>query len=181
METYTEPKAFADNPRFLRQKQACLAKLHDDMIDRPIVHLINAFNRLPYCFTLQCCYGHFVYYGQDDPENLEPLPLTNRIGKVDYRIAYIAFCIDNSAAGISFFNDLKKLTQINPQNIQLCSAGWFWEQQVNSYALQVEPDRFKKEDRAMLGYREAIEIEKIRNDFFARLAQTLQRKEAASQ
>jgi len=31
------------------------------MIDGPIIGLINGFNKLPYCFTLQSCYEHFVY------------------------------------------------------------------------------------------------------------------------
>ena len=73
--------------------------LTDDMIDMPIINLINGFNKLPYCFTLQSCYGHFVYNGQKDSHNLEPLPVKDTIAKVEYRIAYIAFCIENSRLG----------------------------------------------------------------------------------
>ncbi len=40
---------------------------------------------------------------------------------------------------------------------------------MNSYALQVEPDRFKCEDKAMLDYREALNIQRLRDVFFARL------------
>ena len=78
------------------------------MIDEPIIELINAFNKLPFCFTLQSCYGHFVYSGQNDPQNLEPLPLTDTIGVVEYRIAYIAFCIENSDQGRKFLEALRR-------------------------------------------------------------------------
>ena len=49
------------------------------MIDEPIIEIVNAFNTLPYCFTLQSCYGHFVYSGQKSSHNLEPLPVTDTI------------------------------------------------------------------------------------------------------
>jgi hypothetical protein len=44
------------------------------MIDMPVVDLINGFNKRPYCFTLQSCYGHFVSNDQKDTHNLDPLP-----------------------------------------------------------------------------------------------------------
>ena len=59
------------------------------MIDKPIIELINAFNELPYCFTLQSCFGHFVCCGQNDQQNLESSPVNDPIVKVEYRIAYI--------------------------------------------------------------------------------------------
>jgi hypothetical protein len=147
------------------------------MIDEPIVELINTFNRLSYCFTLQSCYGHFVYSGQNDPQNLEPLPLMDTIGNVEYRIAYIAFCIENSDSGRSFLEALKDIPDIDPYNIQFCCAEWFWEQQVNSYALQVEPDRFKSQDTAILEYKEALIVEKVRNEFFAQLRDLLRKQQ----
>ena len=58
---------------------------------------------------------------------------------------------------------------MDPENIQFGSAEWFWKRQVNSYALQVEPDRFKRQDTAILDYEEALNIEKIRNEFFFQL------------
>ena len=99
METFTELKEFAENPHYQLQKQKNLSDLTDSMIDIPIIDLINGYNKLPYCFTLQSFYGHFVYNGQKDLHNLEPLPVTGALDKVEYRIAYIAFCIENSAAG----------------------------------------------------------------------------------
>lgn len=139
------------------------------MIDLPIVDLVNGFNKLPYCFTLQSCYGHFIHNEQKDSHNVAPLPVKDTFAKVEYRIAYIAFCIENSALGRGMYAALQKITAIDPKNIQFCCAEWFWNRQINSYALQVEPDRFKRNDTAILDYREALHIEKIRNEFFARL------------
>jgi len=139
------------------------------MIDGPIVDLINAFNRLPFCFTIQTCYGHFVYEGCLDSDNLRKLPAEDFSGSIEYKIAYICFCIENSTAGRGFLKILKGITEIDPDNIQLCCAEWFWERQVNTYALQVEPDRFKRRDTAELDHAEALHVEKIRNEFYARL------------
>ncbi len=174
MKTFTELKEFAENPHYQVQRQKSLCGLTDDMIDVPIIVLINGFNKLPYCFTLQSCYGHFVYNGQKDPHNLVPLPVKDSIAKVEYRIAYIAFCIENSASGRGLFEVLKEITAIDPENVQFCCAEWFWKRWVNSYALQVEPDRFKRKDKAILDYKDALYIEKIRNDCFVRVGELLE-------
>lgn len=155
------------------QRQKSLGNLADDMVDPPIVDIINGFNKLPCCFTLQCCYGHFVYKGREEPHNLAPLPVAESSVKVEYRIAYIAFCIENSVFGKALFAALKKVPAIDPKNVQFCCAEWFWEHQVNSYALQVEPERYKHMDKAILDYREALHIEKVRNAFFIRLEKLL--------
>ena len=146
------------------------------MIEAPIIGLVTAFNKLSYCFTMQSCYGHFLYNDHWDPYNLDPLPDTNTIASVEYRIAYIAFCVEDSDSGRRLVEALKELTVIDPENIQFCCAEWFWERQINSYALQVEPDRFKNEDRAILDYAEALKIERIRNEFFIQLKYLLQRQ-----
>ncbi|MDY6833316.1 MAG: hypothetical protein SVY53_00760 [Chloroflexota bacterium] len=174
METFTELKKIAENPHFQAQKQKTLCDLTDDMIDIPIIDLINGFNDLSYCFTLQSCYGHFVYNGQKDTHNLAPLPLKGVIPKVEYRIAYIAFCIENSLLGKKLFQSLKTITVIDPENVQFCCAEWFWKRQINSYALQVEPDRFKRRDTAIVDFKEALHIENIRNEFFVRLEELLE-------
>lgn len=167
-------KKISDNPDYQSQKRKILCDLDDGWIDKPIVALINGFNRLPYCFTLQSCYGHFVYDGQKDRHNLDPLPAKGIIPKVEYRIAYIAFCIENSVSGRGLFEALKGITHIDPENIQFGCAEWFWKKQINSYALQVEPDRFKCQDTATLDFKEALHIEKIRNTFFVRLYELLE-------
>ncbi|MBN2467532.1 MAG: hypothetical protein JXD19_05215 [Deltaproteobacteria bacterium] len=181
METFTEPRALVENPHYRDQRRKTLASLDDDMIDGPIVELISAFNKLPYCFTLQSCYGHFVHSGQKDPQNLAPLPLTGTIAGVEYRIAYVVFCIENSKLGRMLYDALRGIADIDPDNIQFCCAEWFWERQVNSYALQVEPDRFKLEDQAMLDYTEALKIEKIRNEFFVQLEELLKKRQGGDE
>jgi hypothetical protein len=169
LETFTEPKELAENPQYQNQRKRALAGLSDDMIDAPIIDLIKAFNELPYCFTLQSCYGHFLYKGQDDPYNLEPLPVTNAVAGVEYRIAYVCLCVEKSELGRRLLRAMNEVTALDRENIQFCCAEWFWKRQINSYALQVEPERFKHKDSAILDYREALHIEKIRNAFFVRL------------
>ena len=174
METFTELKELVDNPHYKLQRLNILGDLADAMIDVPIIDLINGFNKLPFCFTLQSCYGHFVYNDQNDTHNLEPLPIKGAIAKVEYRISYIAFCIENSLLGRRLFESLKEITAIDPEYVQFCCAEWFWKRQVNSYALQVEPDRFKRKDTAIVDFKEALYIEKIRNEFFVRLYELLE-------
>lgn len=171
METYAEPKELVQNPRYQAQRKKALGSFSRGMIDEPIIGIVNGFNRLPCCYTLQSCFGHFVYNGQDDTHNLAPLPVTDSIARVEYRIAYVAFCIENSASGRELFEDLRGIPAIDPESIQFCSAEWFWKRQVNSYALQVEPDRFKCQDTALLDYREALQVERIRNEFYVRLGE----------
>ena len=70
METYTKPKELVSHPRYEEDRRKALAGLRDGMIDNPIVRLVNGMNTLPFCFTLQCCYGHFLYKGQNNTHNL---------------------------------------------------------------------------------------------------------------
>jgi hypothetical protein len=79
--------------------------------------------------------------------------------------------------GRGLFAALKEITAIDPENVQFCYAEWFWKRQVNSYALQVKPDRFKHQDTAIIDFKEALHIEKIRNEFFIRLYKLLENKE----
>jgi len=125
LETFTELKELVDNPHYKLQRLNILGDFADDMIDVPIIDLINGFNKLPFCFTLQSCYGHFVYNDQNDTHNLEPLPVKGAIAKVEYRIAYIAFCIENSLLGRKLFESLKEITAIDPEYVQFCCAEWF--------------------------------------------------------
>ena len=171
MQTFTAPKSMVPNPNFETQKQSSLAGLKDHMIDAPIVKIIKRFNCLPFCYTLQSCYGHFVYEGQTDILNVNPLPANKIPVPVEYRIAYIAFAIANSDVGRRFKHALGEVVAIDKANIQFCSADWFWERQVNTYALQVEPDRFKHQDKALLDYAEARRVESVRNTFFDHIKQ----------
>ena len=174
METFTELKELTENPRYQIQRQRSLQNLSNDMIDTPIIEIVNGFNRLPFCFTLQSCYGHFTYEGQNDSYNLLPLPTKSNISKVKYRIAYIALCVENSTFGRKLLSAFGEIPSISPENIQFCCAEWFWKKQVNSYALQVEPDRFKHKDTATIDFNEALKVEKTRNDFFIQLNELLE-------
>jgi hypothetical protein len=177
LETFTDLKELTDNPDYEKQKYKALLGLTDDMIDPPIVSIINGFNKLPYCFTLQSCFGHFIYDRQEDPHCIKPLPVSGDFGGIDrvqYRIAYIAFCIENSFSGRELLKSLKQVLSIDSENIQLGCAEWFQERQVNSYVVQVEPDRFKYKDYAEIDFKEALQIENVRNEFFARLFKFLE-------
>jgi hypothetical protein len=173
METFIEPKELVENPHYAQQRRKALHGLHDAMLDAPIVDLVHRLNELPHCFTLQSCYGHFLYEGQDDPHHLGALPVTCAIARVEYRIAYLAFCVENSASGKELLAALQGITSIDPGNVQFGCATWFWERQINSYVLQVEPDRFKHQDRAVLDYSEALQIVQARDAFLAQLQELL--------
>ena len=174
LETFTEARVPVDNPNFKAQRKKVLESLSDGMIDPPIVDIINTFNWLPYCFTLQCCCGHFLFKGQEDQYHLGPLPIDGNADRVYYRIAYLAICVENSQSGKCLIEGLRRIAEMDKSNIQFGSADWFWQRQVNSYVLQIEPDRFKYEDSAELEYREALDIQKTRNSVFAGIREWLE-------
>lgn len=169
METFTEPRKLVVNHRYSEQRQKCLAGFDPEVVDAPIAGIVEGFNTLPYCYTMQSCYGHFLYGDQTDKYNLDPLPAEAIDTRIEYRIAYIAFCIENSTSGIDLIEKLKKIPLIDSVYIHFGSADWFWKRQVNSYILQVEPDPYKYHDTALLPYKEALYTEKIRNAFFDKL------------
>jgi hypothetical protein len=81
--------------------------------------------------------------------------------------------------GRGLLEALIEITAIDPEKVQFCCAEWFWKRQVNSYALQVQPDRFRHNDIAILDYKEALHIEKIRNAFFVQLQELLQKQQGS--
>ena len=169
METFTEFKPFVINSLFHQQREKSLNQLDINTIDTPIKKIIKGFSNLPYCFTLQSCYGHFLYNNQKNPNNIEPLPESDNIYNVEYRIAYIALCIRNNKQGRMLLQELKKIPSIDPDFVQFGCADWFWERQINSYVLQVEPERYKTKDKITVNFQEALHIEKVRNEFVRRL------------
>ena len=174
METYTQSRPLVSNPLYQEQRVGSLRRLDFNTIDAPIVDIIKGLAELPYCFTLQSCYGHFLGSKQSDPKNFEPAANLDRNLSVEYRIAYIALCIQNNEAGAKLLQDLEDLTAIDPDYIQFGCAEWFWERQVNSYVLQVEPERYKMKDKAVVSFQEALHIEKTRNQFFDELKRIVQ-------
>ncbi len=173
METFIQLRDLVANPGYRRQREKCLGKLDYRKIDPPLVELIRNMTQLDYCFPMQCCYGHFLYGDQKDQHNIEPLPVSLDVKDVQYRIAYIAFCIEENDSGKDLIEALKAGVSLAPGYIQFGCASWFWERQVNSYALQVEPERFMLQDTAVVDGQEALRIEEIRNRFFPWLEQLI--------
>jgi hypothetical protein len=170
METFAQPRQFVDNPRFVRERDQALSRLALEEIDAPIREIIAGLAELPYCFTLQSCYGHFVYAAQPERHNLGPVP-DHDVGPIEYRIAYLALCIENSERGERFRAALAQIPEIDPEYVQFGSPGWFWQRHVNSYALQVEPARFSNQDVAIIEYQEALHVQEVRDRFFDRIAE----------
>ena len=166
METYVEAKSLIENPSFNKHRKMALGGLSFDVIDKPIVEIVNKITSISYCFTLQSCYGHFLYVGQNDPHNLEPVSLNAQDQDVEYRIAYLAICVENNTRGRELLEDISKIPSIDQKNIRYGSAEWFWERQINSFVVQVEPERFKWQDRCVVGYTEAIKLEEVRSLFW---------------
>ena len=175
METFTKTKELVFNPNFNEQRNKVLRNINYNEIDIPIIELIKNISSIDYCFSLQSCYGHFLYPGQNNEHNTNPLPIANDNINIDYRIAYIAISIKDNREGATFLNYLNKLTLIEPEYIQFGCAEWFWERQINSFVLQVEPKRFINKDRVTVDYKEALYIEKIRNQFFIELNETIEK------
>jgi hypothetical protein len=176
METFSALREFVDNPRYHQQRQVALKSLDLSSIDPPIVEIVGGLAKLLYCFTLQSCYGHFLYTRQTNPLNIEPLPLTEGIRSVEYRIAYLALCIEDTKPGRVLLDELREVPSIDPEYVQFGCAEWFWERQVNSYALQVEPNRHRTKDSVRVNYQEALHIEQIRNQFFAQIKKIVQKR-----
>ena len=176
METYTELKDFVDNPHYHRQRQEAPKGLDTSTIDIPIVPIVEGLSNLPYCFTLQSCYGHFLHRDQRDSKNIEPLPISESISSVEYRLADIALCMQNGDMGRVLLRDLREIPAMDPEYTQFGCAEWFWQRQVNSYVLQVEPGRFRTKDRITVDYQEALHIERIRNGFFGELNRIVQKR-----
>ena len=109
METYSQLKDFVHNSLYEEQRQEAINGLDITTIDSPIIDIIDGCVKLSYCFPLQSCYGHFLFKNQKDQKNVEPLPIFDSNITVKYRIAYIAFCIQDSELGNILFQDLKKV------------------------------------------------------------------------
>ena len=173
METFTKPKKLIRNPDYPHNKVEQISKIRSPKVDLPLRKFICTFNRIPHAFTLQCCWGHFLPKNQEKPVKMDELPESYELEKVLYQIAYIAFCVQHCNEGKQFLKRLEQTVSLNPLFIQFGSASWFWQRQVNSFVLQVMPDRFKLHDRIVLDYEEALQIQKWRSVFFNHLNQKI--------
>lgn len=168
LETFTKARDLVESSDFVRAKRTAMAKLDLSVIEEPIRDIVEGFNTLEYCFTLQCCYGHFLCLPEQGPENLDPLP-DGFSGLVTYRIAYLALCLENGSGGQSLLQSLARLPAIDPEFIQFGSADWFWKKWVNSYAIQVEPRAHALKDQAILEPAAARQTQKARDRLFREL------------
>jgi len=167
METFTTYKPLVENPSFHENRLRHLACLDMGTIDAPLRDIIHDFTLLPCCFTLQCCWGHFLTSRCQDPHSIEPLTGRTDAESVEYRLAYLALCVENSATGRALLDDLGRIVSLDPGYIQFGCAWWFWERQINSYALQVEPIRYADLDSVVLSYKEALHVQGVRDKVFA--------------
>jgi len=168
METFAKAREFVEDSGYAHARQKSLAALDISSIDGPISDIVEGFATLPHCFTLQCCFGHFLCAPNQDPGNVEPIPL-GFSGLARYRMAYIAFCLENTPRGRALRQSLGRIPSIDPGYIQFGSADWFWGRWVNSYALQVEPEAYMFKDEAFLDSAEALRTQEARDQFFAEL------------
>jgi hypothetical protein len=175
MKTLTGIRRLQENPGFSAQRERYLRHLDLRSIDGPISALISRFARLEYCFTLQSCWGHFLWGNQRDPYGVFKLPPRGS-GDVEYRVAYLALCLDTGEEGRSLFQELEAVPAIDPETVQFGCALWYWERQVNSYVVQVAPHRHRNEDRFWIDYREALHIQDVRDRFFEHLEQIVERR-----
>lgn len=177
METFSKVRDFTDHPDYTRDRLNVLSEIKLENLDVPIRDIVIAFGKLAQCFTLQSCYGHFVWGEQPEALNLAVLPLQNQ-DPVRYRIAYLALCIEQSARGRYLRDRLAKICEIDDEYVQFGSPTWFWKQYPNSYALQVEPRRFALLDEALLEHSEALHVQSVRELFFQRVREVLAETEA---
>jgi hypothetical protein len=61
-----------ENTRYPEDRKDTLGALDLCSIDEPFVDIVAGFATLPHCFTLQCCYGHFVCGAEQNPHSLVP-------------------------------------------------------------------------------------------------------------
>lgn len=172
METFTPPRDLVENDRYPDERRAALAALDLTAVDEPIVDVVEAFAPLPHVFTLQCCFGHFLTAPEQDEHSLAPIP-DGHNGPVRYRIAYVAFGIEDSGRGRAFLDRLSRIPAIAPAYVQFGSAEWFWAQWLNSYTLQVEPAAHQYKDQAVLTVAEALRAQRVRARFFDELRRVL--------
>jgi hypothetical protein len=172
METFSSPRPFVPSGGYSRDRRDCLAALDLAAIDEPLVDLVSGFAELPHCFTLQCCHGHFLCAPGQDPRSLDRIPSGHR-GRVRYRIAYVALCLENDRRGRALRRALARVPDVDPDFVQFGSADWFWRRWPNSYALQVAPAAHRHEDEFRLEASVAFRLQETRDLFFGRLREVL--------
>ena len=162
-----------NDPTYRQRRRQALNALDLSRIDTPLQPLMRAFGGLGVCYTLQCCFGHFVHAGQRDPHNLVPPPDNPLNGPIDYRIAYVALCIQSCRQGRRLRDALAHIVAIDRQYIQFGCAEWFWQRHPNTFVLQVDPLRYQNLDQVAIDDREARHIARVRDRFFRHLLRVI--------
>jgi len=168
LETFAKARELVEDRGFVRARQKSIAELDLSSIDDPIADIVEGFGALPHCFTLQCCCGHFLCLPEQGLHSIDRIP-PGFSGLATYRIAYIAFCLENSRRGQALLQSLAQLPAVDPDFVQFGSADWFWERWINSYALQVEPKAHMLKDEVILGAAEALQTQAARDLLFREL------------
>lgn len=167
------PNYVVDRGKALRELKM---ELLNGSIDGPTVDIVEQFARLPHCYTLQSCYGHFMRESRVEDRNTYRVDeLVVAGGPLHYRIAYVALCVQNSARGRALLEEMRAVQDTDPDYIQFGSADWFWERCVNSYVLQVSPLKNACQDHFDVSLGEARRIEVARDKFFDELWEVLSR------
>ena len=178
MQTFTKAEPLVDDPGYDARRRRSVDELRkllaSGSIDEPIQSLIEFLSHVTHCYTLQSCYGHFA--GEDGVEYYSMRSVSanasHRRG-VQYRIAYIAFCIQKSEEGRKLIEDLRRIPKVDREYIQFGGARWFRNRYVNTYVLQVEPLQYAQEDSIQVTAPEAVRIELARDRFYSRLCETI--------
>lgn len=169
MQTFVTEKEMVPDPGFTERKESAMRDVRDAAIDAPILDIVHGLCALPWCYTLQSCAGHFVDDSQDDLHSLRTLNAASPQTSYLYRIAYVAVCLDDCAAGRNFLACLRRMPDMDPDHVQFGCAEWFWERQVNSFVLQVQPKDRLHLDSMPVTRDEALHIQTARDRFFSSL------------
>jgi hypothetical protein len=180
METFNPARPFTLHPGYVSDREKAQRELAEEIlrgsIDPPLLPMIRECIPITHFFTVQCCFGHFVHDMEPDTENLvPPSQYSGKIETVRYRLAYLAICLQNNIRGREMYSDLEEMAADNPDYVQFGSADWFWERMVNTYCIQLEPERLKNRDSEVITLEEALHLETLREDFFTRLTGIVQK------
>jgi len=168
VETFTQARGLEENPGFARARQKSILELDPGSIDGPIADILAGFAALPHCYTLQCCCGHFLYRPGQGRHNIDRIP-PGFSGLATCRIAYLAFCLENSPRGQALLQSLAQLATDDSDYVQFGSADWFWERWTNSYVLQVTPKAHMLKDEAILDATGALQTQAAIDQLFREL------------
>lgn len=172
METFGPMRPLQADADFAQRRRLALAGLEPDSLDPEMRGPVAGLNRLPHCFTLQCCQGHILVPDQGPPAGWERRPVEPLPPRALYQLAYLALAVRSDRAGGDLLGDLAALAMGEAEFMQLGCADWFWRDQgqVNSYVVQVAPSNRQGLDWFEMDRTEAGAWLRARGRFLAGLA-----------